>query len=134
MQLGFGWVGALLEALAVGCAYWLFLQPATRRALPALIRPLAPVILSALLLLLGMTMFPPAIAPWWGQPKPGSNFPRPKFAFILDSRFDASQHVPELAVNRTALVREWLGTSALAIATCLLLAATSKRRREERLT
>jgi hypothetical protein len=134
MQFGFGWVGALLEALAVGCAYWLFLEPAIRGALPALIRPLAPPILGALLLMLVMTIFPPAIAPWWGRPQPGSKVPPPTFAFILDSRFDASQHVPELAVDRTALVREWLGTSALAVAICLLLAVNSKRRREERLT
>jgi len=69
-----------------------------------------------------MTLFPPVIRPAWLH---ATMTPVPSFAFILDSRFFSRG--PDIAVNPTALAREWLIAAAVAMGLCLLTWALRRR-------
>lgn len=127
------WIGLPaipLQFLVVASTIFLFYRRDTRAQLPDGMRRCGPIVVAALMAVLLMTVFPPVIKPWWGlaggQPDTAASLP--SFAFILDGRFNASQHIPQFAVNRGALAREWAIAAVLAAGLCLLMRVPRRRR------
>jgi len=120
-----GWLGIPaipLQLLVVASILLLLSRRATRAQLPDDMRRCGPIAVTALLIILLMTLFPPVMRPWWvpaGQ-QPVTTVQLPSFAFIFDDRFDTSR-LPKLAVNTGKLEAEWLITSVVAIGLCLLM-------------
>ena len=103
-------IGLMLVTIAVGAA--LFVHTVRRLDPPKPIVACAVILLAGAVLMLGLSVFPPVVAPWWGTgPDPGA--PLPAFAFVLDSGFDASRHVPRYTVNRPLWALEMLLVAAL---------------------
>ena len=120
-----------LQVLVIGSSIHLFAGRDTRGRLPDDLRRSGLVVIAAQAAILVMTLFPPVIRAWWGQPgtvatQPASA-PLPAFAFLLDGRLSADTHVPLLAVNRSALAMEWIIVIAVALGLGLLLRALRSR-------
>ena len=120
-----------LQGLVVASGAFLLGNSKVRRSLPESARKCGPVLLCAAVLILLTSMFPPVTPPWWGpehaRSRVSASEPLPKFAFFLDSRFDASRHVPEFAVDRGALALQWFVIAAVAGLVSLFIATRSKR-------
>ena len=103
-------LGLMLITIAVGAA--LFFHTVRRLDPPKPVVASAVILLAGAVLMLGLSVFPPVVAPWWGTgPDPGA--PLPAFALVLDPNFDASRHVPRYTVNRPLWALEMLLVAAL---------------------
>ena len=129
--LGLGIDSLGLQGLAVASGAFLLGSSKVRRSLPELVRKCGPVLLCAAILILLASIFPPVTHPWWApeqaRTKALASGPLPKFAFFLDSRFDASRHVPRFVVDTRGLAREWFVIAAVAGLVSLFITARSKR-------
>jgi hypothetical protein len=107
----------------------LFINRGIRHQLPASLQRFGPIVITALLIVLLMTLFPPVIAPWWvpADKQPAVAAPLPSFAFILDARFDAGRHFPQFAMSRAALAWEWLIAAGVAAGLCLMRLALRQK-------
>src|SRR5207248_2514615 len=86
------------------------------------------VALAAMAMMITMTVFPPVTRPWWATPSQPPTNALPRFAIIMDSRFDASRNIPSFAIHKSVLLLEWLATIAVAAA---IWFTTTKRPRLE---
>ena len=103
-------LGLMLITIAVGAA--LLFHTVRRLDPPKPVVACGVILLAGAVLMLGLSVFPPVVAPWWGTgPDPGA--PLPAFAFVLDPGFDASRHVPRYTVNRPLWALEMLLVAAL---------------------
>jgi len=116
-----------LQVLVVASSIYIFVGRDTRVQLPDDLRRSGLVVIAAQMIILVMTLFPPAIRPWWDAASQQATAPLPAFAFILDGRFAASMHVPPLAVNWSELALEWIITIAVALGLGLLMRALRPR-------
>ncbi len=130
---GFGssalYVAIGFQGAVVASAAFLLFSRRARRNLPKSIRKNGPVLLCAAVLIVLTSMFPPVTQPWWVPEDAMSTEPLPRFAFMTDNRFDASQHYPEFAIAERELAREWLIIAGAAGAVCLVIGMRSKRRK-----
>jgi hypothetical protein len=121
-----------LQVLVIGSSIHLLAARETRARLPDDLRRSGLIVIAAQAAILVMTLFPPAMRPWWGQlntlPAQHATAPLPAFAFILDGRFAADMHVPALAVNRPELALEWTIAIAVALGLDILMRALRPRR------
>jgi hypothetical protein len=128
--VGLGLVPLGLQGLVVASGAFLLGSDKVRKSLPELARKCGPVVLFAAVLIVFTSIFPPVMPPWWdpqhAQSRASASGPLPKFAFFRDRRFDASRHVPEFAVDRGGLARQWIAIHAIAGLVSLLIAARSK--------
>jgi hypothetical protein len=110
------------QGLLVATTLFLWYRRDARTMLSASVQRCGPIVITALAVIMLMTLFPPVTRPWWG-PRPGRESaaapaPLPKIAFILDGRFDASRHIPLFAVDRRTLIFEWAITAVAALGVC----------------
>ena len=98
-----GWIALALQASVVATAAYLFYGGALPKDGPIRHYRL-PLLLAGLLTLLS-TAFPPVV--------PGAG--KPRFAFFLDPRFDASRNVPEFTIDGSTLALGWLILTAMAL-------------------
>ena len=114
-----------VQGLIVGTSAFLLYGSGVRERLSAPLRRCGPVVLTALVLIFLMTVFPPVRRNWWDpqskRQSAGDTTPLPTVAFILDKRFDSSKGVPMFAVDRRTLVREWVIVALTALGGCLLM-------------
>ena len=127
-----GFVLLGLQGLVVASGAFLLGSSRVRRSLPELARKCGPVLLCAAVLILLTSMFPPVRQPSWrrleqARGRASASEPLPKFAFFLDSRFNASRDVPEFEVDVGRLAREWFVIAAVAGIVSLFIAARIKR-------
>jgi hypothetical protein len=111
-------LGIGLQALIVMATAFLLYGAGPRAEASEPLHRRGPVVLGTLGLILLTTAFPPVTDPWWGPQaarERADAVPVPKRAFVLDSRFDASRHVPLLAVDRRMLLLEWVIASGVAL-------------------
>lgn len=98
-----GWIALGLQAAVVATAAYLFYGGALPK--DGRIRHYRlPLLLAGLLTLLS-SAFPPVV------PDAG----KPRFAFFLDPRFDASRNVPEFTIDGSTLALGWLILTAMAL-------------------
>jgi hypothetical protein len=134
-EIGSVRLGALsvvgLQGLVIATGAFLLGRSKVRTSLPAPARRYGGVMLSAAILIMLSLMFPPVTEPWWVPEqlsmRAAVSGPLPKFAFLLDSRFDASRHFPEFAVHTGRLFHEWIVIGAIAGLVCLFIAVRSRR-------
>lgn len=116
--------GILAQAFVAGvCAFIL-----NGRRLPKVAASCGPIVLGVMVTMVVMSLFPPVTLPWWDADAlardPAS---LPLVAFVLDSGFDSGRHVPLYAVNKRALVLEWLAVVALGALLCVIVARRQER-------
>jgi hypothetical protein len=124
--VGLGLVPIGLQGLVVASGAFLLRSGKVHRSLPDLARTCGPVVLFATLLIVFTSMFPPVMRPWWDPQHVSTSEPLPRFAFFADRRFDASRVVPDFAVDRRGLLREWIAIAAVAGLVSLFIAARNK--------
>jgi hypothetical protein len=110
-------LGLMLITIAVGVA--LFVHMVRRLEPPKPVVVSGVILLAGAVLMLGLSLFPPVVAPWWGK-GPDAGAPLPAFAFVFDPGFDASRHVPRYVIDRPLWGLEMLLVAAL-VAVGLLL-------------
>jgi hypothetical protein len=118
-------LGAVLLALVAAVVSFLLSSAAIHDNLPNLMKQCGSVLLAGLAILTVMTLFPPVVRPPWWPRTPTSEqsaMRLPRFAFVLDSRFEASHHMPLLAADRRMLVNEWIVAIALALVASAMVA------------
>jgi len=113
-----------LQGLVVASGIFFLGHSTVRRSLPKPVRKYGLAFLCAAALIVLTSMFPPVVTEQARSPEP-----LPKFAFFMDSRFDASQHSAEFTVAKDTLAREWLLVTGVAGVVCLFIGKRSKRRR-----
>ena len=84
-------LGLMLVTIAVGAA--LFVRTMRRLDPPRSVVVSGVILLAGAVLMLGLSLFPPVVAPSWGTGS-DAGAPLPAFAFVLDPGFDTSRHVP----------------------------------------
>jgi len=124
----FEYVVIAFQGAVIASAAFLLFSRRTRRNLPKSIRKNGPVLLCAAVLIVLTSMFPPVTQPWWVPEHAMSSEPLPKFAFMTDNRFDASQHYPEFAVAAGELAREWLIIAGATGAVCIFIGMRRRRK------
>ena len=109
-----------LQGLIIGAAAFLMYRSDISNVLPERARRSRPIVLATLALVTLSTLFPPVTRPWWvpdTSPVSSASGTRvPTVAFIGDNRFDSSRQVPLFAVDRRALVAEWVTFAIIALA------------------
>jgi hypothetical protein len=91
-------VGLMIITIAVAAA--LFVHTLRRLAPPSAAVNYGLILLGGALSILCLSAFPPVVAPSWGNAPLDGAPPLPSFAFLMDSGFDASHHVPRYAINK----------------------------------
>ena len=115
-----------LQGLVVASGAFLLGHNTVRRSLPQPARKCGPALLCAAVLIVLTSMFPPVV-----PEQARSSEALPKFAFFMDSRFDASQHSAEFAIAKQELAREWFIVAGAAGVVCLFIGMRGKRRRTQ---
>ncbi len=102
-----------------------------RQNFPAKMQRYGAVVMIAATVMVLMAIFPPVTEPWWvpsdARLQNTVDVAMPRFAFFLDSRFDASRSYPEFTVNEATLAFQWFLTGAVAAIVCLLVAQPWKK-------
>jgi D-threo-aldose 1-dehydrogenase len=111
-------LGLMLITIAVGVA--LFVHMVRRLEPPKPVVVSGVILLAGAVLMLGLSLFPPVVAPWWGK-GPDAGAPLPAFAFVFDPGFDASRHVPRYVIDRPLWGLEMLLVAALVAGGLLLV-------------
>lgn len=100
-----------LQGLIVVSSIFLLYHGDTDSRLSESMKRSRPVIVITLALVMLVTLFPPVTKPKWVhkavQESTDSTVPLPKIAFLLDTRFDTSHHLPLFAVSPSQLLLEW---------------------------
>ena len=125
---GFLVVGPLCEALVLGAAGWLLLNKETRAHFSQAQRHCSWVLVAAGILVLTTAMLPPVTRRSQNLRQREAAEPAPRYAFILNSQFDASHRQPTLVVDQSALKRYWLVITVIAGGACAVVLALRGRR------
>jgi hypothetical protein len=90
-------IGLMAITFAVGTA--LFIRTLSSLKIPRPVFYYGLILLVGSLLMLLISLFPPIIAPWWGNSEIPHKGQLPSFSFILNPGFSRSHHVPLYAID-----------------------------------